>query len=116
MKELFLQDLSVLGVLSLLAIAMWVVLVLSNRLPKAHIWIFMISHYLLYIDTFFFDAKSLFLVGCIILVLTLCFCFRKTFKNEKFRWVYILLGAFLLLLLAFVFAISKMDISFLALR
>ena len=116
MKELFLQDLSVLGVLSLLAIAMWVVLVLSNRLPKAHIWIFMISHYLLYIDTFFFDAKSLFLVGCIILVLTLCFCFRKTFKNEKFRWVYILLGALLLLLLAFVFAISKMDFSFLALR
>ena len=116
MKELFLQNFSVLGVLSLLAIVLWFVLVLVNKFSKTHIWIFLLSHYLLYIDAFFFDAKSLFLVGCIILVLTLCFCFRKTFKNEKFRWVYILLGALLLLLLAFVFAISKMDFSFLALR
>ena len=115
-RELFLQNLSYFCVFPLLSIAAWFIFALLNKFPKTHIWIFMLSHYLVYVDAFIFESGNLFLSSCIILLLTLSLLFTRRLKNERFRWVYFVYSAILLLLLVFVFALHQIDFSILATR
>ncbi|MBR6532950.1 MAG: hypothetical protein IKT44_00775 [Clostridia bacterium] len=120
MKELFLIDLSILSVLSLLLIILWFILVILKKHQKTHVWIFAVSHHLLYLEVFLLNEKNPSLVGCIILILTffiLIFnALKKGLIEKRLNFIYWVYSILLLLILLAILALSNIDFSFLALR
>ena len=99
MKELFLQPLSLLSAVSLLLIIAWFALELLKKYLKVQVWLFAVSHLLLYIDAFKFHGKSFYLVSSIILLLTLCVFlikgFREGFKINIGSMIYLIFTSLL---------------------
>lgn len=120
MIELFSINLSILSVLSLLFIIVWFVLALIKKHPKAHIWIFVASHHLFYLEIFLFSEKNPSLVGYIILIFSFFILILNTLKKDllkkKFNFIYWVYSIFLLLTLLAILALTNIDFSFLALR
>ena len=123
MKELFLQTPSLLSVLSLLILLVWLVLVLLKKPSKILVWVFMASHYLLYIDAFLLEGNGFILIGSIKFFITLFVCIAASVKNGleieglplTLYWFFLIsLFAVIVTLVLIVFALSKMDFSFLA--
>ena len=117
MKELFFQKVSVLALILVLLIILWLILVICKKGEKLWLWIFLISNYTLYIDSFIFSGRSFVLVGSIILTVTLIAYFINVFKKKKPRFfaLYVLNFVVLSVLVLYVVLLSQMDISFLAL-
>lgn len=83
----------------------------------------MASHYLLYIDAFLLNGKGLILIGGIMFFITLFVCIAASVKNGieierlplTLYWFFLIfLFVVIVTLILIVFALSKMDFSFLA--
>ena len=118
MEKLFFQTLSILGLSALLLIIVWFLMVLLKKRRKVQPCIFLLSHYLLYIDSFFLDEDNMCLIGSIILILTLLAFFIIDFKQKENQhfWVYVLFSVFLFILILYIIVLSQIDLSFLALQ
>ena len=123
MKELFLQTPSILSVLSLLILLVWLVLVLLKKPSRILVWVFMASHYLLYIDAFLLEGKGFILIGSIMFFITLFVCIAASVKKGlgieglplTLYWFFLIfLFVVMVTLILIVYAFSKMDFSFLA--